>query len=304
MDEGGEGASGGGAGEGASGSYSGEGSQSQGWDSSSVFDEAGRFKEDFGSSMASDNLPADFLNRFQGKTPSEVFSSLRDNMTSARAKAVTYPGSESTDEDRANWNRAAGVPEEVAQVLPQDMKGFTEATGWTEEVVTPAIQAMIDAGTPGPAITAATQAVQAAAEVQMSAYHAEAEKISQEGKDAFIAQHGAKHEQALEGAKTAVEKLALKAGLPAESIARLSENVGDFVNPELTSMMAVLSDTISEAQFRGAGASNMGDEFGGPERELASYLEDSGHPNRERFLKGDTAANDRVNELIELTRKK
>lgn len=268
------------------------------WDSSTTFDSEGRFKEGFSAGLADENLSAEFLDRFKGKSTKEVFSALKDNMSAARGKAVTYPGGDATDEDRAAWAKVAGVPEDIAQVLPQDMDAFTAATGWTPEIVTPAIQAMIDAGAPGAVITAATQAVQAAAEGQIAELVKQQEAAAQAGKDAFIQQHGAKYEDALKGAQTAVEKLGLQAGLPAESIARMKEGVASFANPELTTMFAALADTISEAQYRGAGASGMAEAFGGPERELASYLEDTSHPNYERYGKGDEAAVARVRELL------
>lgn len=271
-----------------------------GFDSSGLFNEAGQFGE-IGAKYANEEagVSAEFIDRyFSGKTPGEVAQSLYENKRAASQKAVAYPGGDASDDDRAAWNSAAGVPDSVEQVLPENMEEFTKATGWTNDTAVPVIQAMIDAGAPGPVIQAATAAVHKAATGQIEAWNAEAAEAHKAAEESFRQKYGEETGAKLEAAQEAAGKLAEKAGIDPAAIEDIKQGIGDFRRPELTQMFAHLAETIREAQFKGPGAPPQADQFQQP-RDLAhTIMNDANHFLHEKYLAGDPHVNGAIDDML------
>ena len=298
SEEGGEGGEGGGAAA-AAAAVADDPSTPPSFDATGIFNADGGF-EAIGSKYANDDTDAEYIDRhFKGKTPAQLAKILKDNQTAARAKSLTYPGAEATDDDKARWNAGAGVPEKVEQVMPENFEEFQNATGWTPEVATPVIQAMIDAGTPGPAITAAIAAVQAAASGQGEQWAEQAQEARAAGETEVREAFGAEFDGKINGAMVAVEKLGLKSGLSQEQIDDVKAGVQEIRNPAITRMFANLADSISEAAYRGPGAAGMADGFRGPAEEASAIMNDSSHPMHEKYMSGDRRVNDHVDGLLD-----
>lgn len=268
------------------------------FDASGIFDSDGRFG-DIGSRYQTDDIDADFINRnFKGKSPSEVAKILKDNQIAARAKSIAYPGEDANEADIQRFREAAGVPSEVSQVMPEDFESFQNATGWSEEVATPVIQALIDANAPGPVISAGLAAVQEAATKQIEAWQAESAQAQEAGRLEIRDDFGPDYQQRVDGAVTAAEKLGVKSGLNQEAIDQIKDMVGNMSNPGLTRMFANLGDAITEAAYRGPGHTQNVDEFRGPGDIARAIMEDSNHPMNAKFLAGDNDVNKYVDELL------
>lgn len=268
------------------------------FDATGIFDREGKFA-DIGERYKTDEVDAEYINRhLKGKTPSEVAKILKDNQTAARAKNIAYPGLEATDDDRARYNAAVGVPESVDQVMPEDFESFQNATGWTPEVATPVIDAMIKAGTPGPAITAAIAAVQEAAENQGQQWAAQAQEAQESAKAQVLEAFGTDAEAKINSATTAAEKLAMKAGLTQEQIDDVKAGVSEIRNPAITRMFAELSGTIQEAAYRGPSATSKAEEFMPPKELANAIMNDENHPMHSKFMAGDDEVNNYIDELL------
>jgi len=268
------------------------------FDASGMFDEDGRFLE-IGDRFKNDSVDADYINRnFKGKSPAELAKMLKDNQTAARAKSISYPSADATDEDWSRYREMAGVPESVEQVMPEDFDSFQNATGWSEEVATPVIQTLINAGTPGPAISAALAAVQEAAASQAEQWQTEAQQRQEEGKQQLLQAFGTETESRINGATVAAEKLGIQAGLTQDQIENVKAVVSEIQSPELTRMFAHLGDAISEAAYRGPGQSAKVDDFRGPAETAQAIMEDDTHPMHAKFMSGDDAVHKHVDNLL------
>ena len=276
------------------------GDSGDGFSSEGIFNEEGGFG-DLSERYASEEtgVTPEFLKQnFEGKNIGQVAKMLKDNQTMARGKAVVYPGAEASDEDRAHWNRAAGVPEEVAQMLPEDMEGFTKATGWTEETATPVIQSLIDAGAPGPVIAAGIAGVQAASEAQIAAWESQAAAAHEADMMVLADKWGADSDTKLAAAATAAGKLAEKTGLDAEAVEGIKEGIKGVNNLGLTMMMANLADMMREAELKGPGKDPAGDAFRTP-RDLANaIMQDENHHLHKAYRGGDQKIHDAIDEIL------
>ena len=268
------------------------------FDASGMFDADGKFQE-IGDRFKNDSVDADYINRnFKGKSPSDLAKMLKDNQTAARAKSVSYPGADATDEDWSRFREAAGVPESADQVMPEDFESFQNATGWTEEVATPVVDALIQSGAPGPAITAGLAAVQEAAAAQAEKWQAEAQERREAGKQQLLEAFGTETDARINGATVAAEKLGIQAGLSQEQIEGVKQVVSQIDSPELTRMFAHLSDAISEASYRGPGQTAKVDDFRGPAETAQAIMEDDQHPMHAKFMAGDDAVHKHVDTLL------
>lgn len=268
------------------------------FDASGLFNIDGKFEE-VGERYASENVSADFINRyFKGKTPTDIAESLKANQAAARAKAVTYPNAESTDEDRAAWNKAANVPESVEQVMPEDFESFQNATGWTPEVAQPVIDAMIQAGTPGPAITAAIAAVQQAATAQGEAWQAAAQEESETAQQAVREAFGVEYDAKISQAQAAAERAGINAGLSADEVADLVKGVGEVRNPFITRAFAAISGSIQEAQYKGVQGGNLAGAYMGPREEAFDIMNNPTNPMYEKYRASDKAVHAHVDGLL------
>lgn len=268
------------------------------FDASGIFDSDGRFG-DIGSRYQSDDIDADFINRnFKGKSPTEVAQILKNNQIAARAKSIAYPGADASSEDIQRFREAAGVPEEVSQVMPEDFESFQNATGWTQEVATPVIQALIDANTPGPAIAAGLAAVQQAAAAQAEAWIAESQEAKEAGRQEVMQAFGPNAQDKINAAAESVERLGINAGISRDAIDQIKQTVTEMSNPALTRMMAHLGGAIADAQYRGPGQSAQVDEFRGPRETAIAIMEDDNHPMHAKFMAGDSKVNAYVDELL------
>lgn len=268
------------------------------FDASGIFNRDGKFT-DIGERYKTDDVDADYINRyFKDKTPSDVAKILKDNQVAARSKSVTYPGADATEDDWTRYRSAVGVPESVEQVMPEDFESFQNATGWTPEVATPVIDAMIKAGAPGPVISASIAAVQAAAENQGQQWAAQAQEAQEAAKAQVLEAFGTEMAEKVNSATTAAEKLAMKAGLTQEQIEDVKAGVAEIRNPAITRMFAELSGTIQEAAYRGPSATSKAEEFMPPKELANAIMNDENHPMNAKFMAGDDEVNDYVNDLL------
>lgn len=299
-----EGASGGGAAVAAPTPSGGEGAASEGqvpsFDASGIFDHEGKFNA-IGERYQNEEVKGDYINQhFKGKTPAEVAKILKDNQTAARAKAVTYPGADATEEDWSRYREAVGVPQEVSQVMPENFEEFQNATGWTPEVANPVVEALIQAGAPGPVITAGMAAVQAAAAQQGEAWAAEAKAAQDAAKAAMQEKYGTKYQAKMDNVSVAVDKAGVLAGLDQAEINDIKEGLQSFRHPGLTRLLAVMGDTVQEAAYRGPGAAQKADEFRGGMDTSNAIMNDPSHPLYEKYWAGDRQVNAHVDNLLKV----
>jgi hypothetical protein len=268
------------------------------FDAKGLFSPEGAF-EKVGDRYANDDVSAEFIDRnFAGKTPTEVAKILKDNMTAARQKGVQYPNAEASDEDRAIWNKAAGVPEAVGQIMPEDFETFQNATGWTPEVTTPVLEAMINAGTPGPAIAAALEAVQKAAASQGEQWQAAAKEALETSQSAIRDDWGVEYDSKISSAQAAAERVGVKAGLTEDEISDLVSGVGEVRNPSITKAFAVLAETIQEAAYKGPASTSVAKEFMGPKEEAFDIMNNTSNPMYEKYRTSDKDVHDHVDRLL------
>lgn len=273
------------------------------FDASGIFNLDGQFGE-IGERYATDDVDADYINRhFKGKTPSEIAKTLKDNQTAARAKGVSYPGAEASEDDWVQWRKAAGVPESADQVMPEDFEAFQNATGWTPEVAQPVLDAMIKAGAPGPVITAAIGAVQQAAAAQIEAWTAEGQQSHEANVDEVRKAFGAETDARIDGGVVAAEKLGLKSGLTQEQIDEVKEGIREVRNPSITRMFANLADAIRAAAYQGPGAASMASVYEGPREEAEAIMGNPKHPMHQKFLEGDREVHTYLDDLLDKAQK-
>lgn len=268
------------------------------YDATGLFSPDGKF-ESIGEKFGNDSVSADFIDRnFKGKSPAELALHLKNNVEAARARQVAYPNAESSEEDWGAWRKAAGVPESVEQVMPEDFESFQNATGWTPEVAQPVIDAMIKAGTPGPAISAAIAAVQTAATTQGEAWKSEGQEAHLAKENALNEVWGVEKDAKISAAQGAAEKVAIKAGLSEDEVADISAGIKDLRHPGLTRVFASLADTIAEASYKGPAAASMADQFRPPREEAQSIMNDTNHPMHGKYRSGDREVHDHVDRLL------
>ena len=124
---------------------------------------------------------------------------------------------------------------------------------------------------------------------------------AKEAKEAAISefqdQYGGKYQDRINGAATAIEKAAIKAGLSEDRVADLKQGVLDMRNPDVTRAFSVVADEIQNAQYRGPGATSRAEEFRGAGDTAREIVNNPDHPLHARFHAGDKEANEYVDSL-------
>lgn len=271
------------------------------FDPASVF-ENGILRDDYVSKLGeSFEKDAGILERYKGKQFPDVLKSLAENQRMARSKALSYPGEDADEQAWDAWRKGANVPESPDQVMPLEMEAFTQATGWTPEVLTPMVQSLIDKGVPGPAISHAIGQIQELAAAQNQAYLAEQQKAKTEALDALRAEYGVEMDTKLTAAQESMKRIFDKAGVPSDRSAALLNNPHFGDNPDVIRAFSSLSSMVLEAGYRGsAGAAGLlGSAM--PPMEKAQAIMNSApgfEAESKKFFAGDPAINDMVNKLI------
>lgn len=267
-----------------------------GFDYSAILD-GGTLKPGFADALGADyEADKGILSRYDGKPIPDVLKSLAENTRTARSKALSYPGEDATDEQRAAWNKGAMVPEAVEQIMPHDMDAFTEKTGWTPEILTPAIENAIRRGAPGPVITGMLADIEALADSQNQGFAAEMAKAQEVAKAELLDSFGAEAPQKIQAAVGAMERVAEKAGVPAETIQNLKNSPSFGDNPAVIRMFDSIASMVTEAGYRGAnGATAIANEFRTSWQRAEAVMNGEDAEAHAKFMAGDPVVNDQVN---------
>lgn len=267
-----------------------------GFDYSTILD-GGTLKPGFADALGADyEADKGILSRYEGKPIPDVLKSLAENTRTARSKALSYPGEDATDEQRAAWNRGANVPEAVDQIMPHDMDAFTSKTGWTPEILTPAIENAIKRGAPGPVITGMLADIEALADSQNQGFSAEMAKAQEAAKGELMDSFGAEAPQKIQAAVKAMERVAEKAGIPAETIQSLKDSPAFGDNAAVIKMFDSIASMVTEAGYRGAnGATAIANEFRTPKQKADAVMNGDDAEAHAKFMAGDSVVNDQVN---------
>ncbi len=262
----------------------------------SILDEAGALKPGFVDALGADYEPdKGILSRYEGKAIPDVLKSLAENTRTARSKALSYPG-EDADEGAWNaWRKGANVPEAVEQIMPHDMEAFSEKTGWSPELLTPAIENAIKRGAPGPVISGMLADIETLAEAQNAAFSQQTAEAQEAAKLELADVFKGEADQRIANAVAAMERVAEKAGLSDDELQALKESPAFGDNPAVIRMFDRIASMVTEAGYRGAsGATSIANEFRTPMQRAEAVMNGEDAEAHKLFMAGDPRVNAQV----------
>ena len=274
-------------------------------DLNAMFEPTGQFQKGWASQLGDgfvDHAPT--LERF--KDLPSLASSYMEAKKALSQKALSYPGEDATDEQRAEWNKPAGVAESVEQYREsrwgedaQGLEDFKAVTGIGDEQLDQLLKDSIEAGVPARALGKQLETFAALSKLQAEEIEAQHALTQEDARSQLQEMFGDDTNAKIQSSIQAMDRVAEIAKLSPETVQALKENPNFGGNPDVVRLFAAVADSISSAAYKGHGlGTDVAQQFRSPMDHANDIMNNPENPLHEKYLAGDIKANAKVDALL------